>query len=54
MLNFRVEGLDELKAALEGKGIKVATNPEWDAPGVGRFARIHDPDGNAIELWEPD
>ena len=21
--------------------------------GVGRFARIHDPDGNPIELWEP-
>ncbi|MEM8742494.1 MAG: VOC family protein, partial [Pseudomonadota bacterium] len=19
----------------------------------GRFARIHDPDGNPIELWEP-
>jgi len=54
MLNFRVEGLDELKAALEGKGIKVTTNPEWDAPDVGRFARIHDPEGNAIELWEPD
>ena len=26
---------------------------EWDAPGVGRFARIHDPEGNPIELWEP-
>ena len=24
------------------------------APGVGRFARIHDPEGNSIELWEPD
>jgi glyoxylase I family protein len=21
--------------------------------GVGRFARVHDPEGNAIELWEP-
>jgi predicted enzyme related to lactoylglutathione lyase len=29
------------------------TNPDWDAPGVGRFARIHDPEGNPIELWEP-
>ena len=26
---------------------------EWDHPDVGRFARIHDPDGNPIELWEP-
>ena len=54
MLNFRVEGLNALKAALETKGIEVITNPEWDAPGVGRFARIRDPEGNAIELWEPD
>jgi predicted enzyme related to lactoylglutathione lyase len=54
MLNFRVEGLDDLKASLEAKGVEVLTKPEWDAPGVGRFARIHDPEGNAIELWEPD
>jgi predicted enzyme related to lactoylglutathione lyase len=54
MLNFRVEGLDELKAALAAKGIEVITNPEWDAPGVGRFARVFDPEGNQIELWEPD
>ena len=53
MLNFRVDGLDALKAALEGKGIEVTTNPEWDSPEVGRFARIRDPEGNAIELWEP-
>jgi predicted enzyme related to lactoylglutathione lyase len=53
MLNFRVEGLDALKAALEAKGIEVITNPEWDSLGVGRFARIHDPEGNTIELWEP-
>ena len=53
MLNLRVEGLDALKASLEGKGIPVITNPEWDAAGMGRFARIHDPEGNAIELWEP-
>jgi predicted enzyme related to lactoylglutathione lyase len=53
-INFRVDGLDELKVALEAKGIEVVTRPEWDAPGVGRFARLHDPEGNAIELWEPD
>jgi hypothetical protein len=28
-------------------------NPDSDSPEVGRFARIHDPEGNAIELWEP-
>jgi predicted enzyme related to lactoylglutathione lyase len=53
-LNFRVDGLDALKSSLEAAGIEVETNPEWDAPGVGRFARLHDPEGNSIELWEPD
>ena len=53
-LNFRVGRLDDLMAELKAKGIEVITNPEWDAPGVGRFARIHDPEGNPIELWEPD
>lgn len=54
MLNFRVEGLDALMEKLRASGIEIITNPEWDAPGVGRFARIHDPEGNPIELWEPD
>jgi predicted enzyme related to lactoylglutathione lyase len=54
MLNFRVEGLDALIEKLRTSGIDVITNPEWDAPGVGRFARIHDPEGNPVELWEPD
>lgn len=54
MLNLRVDGLDDLCAALRGAGIAVATDPAWDMPGVGRFARIHDPEGNPIELWEPD
>ena len=54
MLNLRVDGLDDLLAALAKAGIEVTTNPDWDMPGVGRFARIHDPEGNPIELWEPD
>ena len=34
--------------------IEVVTKAEWDAtPEIGRFARIHDPEGNPIELWEP-
>ena len=53
-LNFRVDDLAALKASLEAKGIEVLTNPDWDAPGVGRFARIFDPEGNQIELWQPD
>jgi predicted enzyme related to lactoylglutathione lyase len=54
MLNLRVDDLDGLLVSLRAAGIAVTTNPDWDAPGVGRFARLHDPEGNAIELWEPD
>src|SRR5438046_468752 len=43
-INFRVDGLDQLTAALQAKGVEVATNPDWNAPGVGRFARLHDPE----------
>lgn len=53
MLNLRVEGMDELIGKLVGMGIEVTTNTEWDDPAYGRFARIHDPEGLAIELWEP-
>ncbi len=54
MLNLRVDDLDALTAALRTAGIEVITRPEWDMPGVGRFARIHDPEGNPVELWQPD
>jgi predicted enzyme related to lactoylglutathione lyase len=53
MLNLRVTDLAGLVEALRAKGIEVITNPEWDGPEVGRFARIHDPEGHAVELWEP-
>jgi predicted enzyme related to lactoylglutathione lyase len=54
MLNLRVDDLDGLTAKLKAAGIDVLTNKDWDAPGVGRFARIYDPENNPIELWEPD
>ncbi|WP_420141347.1 VOC family protein [Sphingomonas sp.] len=53
MLNLRVADLDALTATLAAKGIEVTTDPDWDAPETGRFARIHDPEGNPIELWQP-
>jgi glyoxylase I family protein len=53
MINFRVRALDTLLSALRDAGIEVVTNPEWDTPETGRFARIHDPEGNPLELWEP-
>ena len=51
MLNFRVADLDAMVAQLKSAGIVVSH--ESDMEGVGRFARIHDPEGNALELWEP-
>ena len=54
MLNLRVDDLDAMIARLREAGIAVETRAEWDAhPEVGRFARIHDPEGNPIELWQP-
>ena len=53
MLNFRVRDLDALMAQLRAADIAVETRAEWDSPESGRFARIHDPEGNPIELWEP-
>lgn len=51
MLNLRVTELDQLVVALEAAGIAVERRPEWDGE-YGRFARIHDPEGLPIELWE--
>ena len=53
MLNLRVSDLDGLIDQLRTSGIRVVVDPELDSPEVGRFARIHDPEDNAIELWEP-
>lgn len=53
MLNLRVDDLDALLADLRGAEIEVLTDPSWDSPETGRFARVHDPEGNAIEIWEP-
>ena len=52
MINFRVTDLDAMIGQLKAAGVAVETRAEWDSE-VGRFARIHDPEGNPIELWEP-
>lgn len=53
MLNLRVTDLDSLLEQLNAAGIEIITKDEWNDPQTGQFARIHDPEGNAIELWEP-
>ena len=51
MINFRVRNLDAIVAQLRKAGITVVID-EQPYPN-GRFARLHDPEGNPIELWEP-
>ena len=50
-INFRVDDLDGLVGQLRESGIAV----EVDATAYpnGRFAMLADPDGNAIQLWQP-
>ena len=52
MINFRVSDIDAMISQLKAADIDVVTRAEWDSK-IGRFARIHDPEGNPIELWEP-
>ena len=54
MINFRVTDLKAFIAELRAKGIEVEERDEWNSmPEVGTFARVHDPEGNPIELWQP-
>ena len=52
VLNLRVRDLDAMVAQLRNAGIKVEIDPEMYPNG--RFARLHDPEGNPLELWQPD
>lgn len=51
MINFRVRDLDAMTAQLRAAGIGV--EPDLHSYPNGRFAGLHDPEGNPIELWEP-
>ena len=51
MINFRVDDLDALLAALRGAGVQV--DSRVDESEFGRFGWIMDPEGNRVELWQP-
>ena len=51
MFNFRVRDLDAMVAQLRSLGEEVTMDPE--PYPYGRFARVHDPEGAAVEIWEP-
>lgn len=50
MINFRVDDLDALVAALRQEDVELAGDPIEEE--YGKFAWVIDPDGNKIELWE--
>ena len=50
-VNFRVRDLDAIVAQLRYVGIAVEVDHEPHPSG--RFAQLHDPEGNAVQLWEP-
>lgn len=52
MINFRVKNLEAMVAQLRAAGIQVDTDKETYPYGL--FARLHDPEGNPVELWQPD
>lgn len=52
MQNFRVENLDLLLENLRAEGVTLVGTPE--SHDYGQFAWIVDPEGNKIELWQPN
>ena len=51
-INFRVDDLDGMVERLRAAGIEVEPH-EREYPN-GRFAELADPEGNRIQLWEPN
>lgn len=50
-INFRVRSLDAMVDQLRANGVEVEVDAETYPNG--RFAQLHDPEGNAVQLWEP-
>ena len=51
MVNFRVDDLDALLAALQHEGCNVVDKMETSEQG--KFGWVIDPEGNKVELWQP-
>ena len=52
MVNYIVDDLDALLERLaKEEGVRI--DPKRQDESYGRFAWIYDPDGNKIELWQP-
>ncbi len=51
MVNYRVEDLDGVLAALRDEGCNVLD--KTDDSEFGKFGWVIDPEGNKVELWQP-
>jgi glyoxylase I family protein len=51
MVNFRVRDLGVMSA--QSRVACIATDVDPQLYPNRRFARLHDPEGNPIELWQP-
>jgi predicted enzyme related to lactoylglutathione lyase len=51
MINYRVDDLDAVLAALKAAGAEI--DPRVEDTDYGRFAWVMDPEGHRIELWQP-
>jgi predicted enzyme related to lactoylglutathione lyase len=53
MINYRVENIEELVEQLRKDGVTIIDEiTHYD--DYGKFVHILDPEGNNIELWEPN
>jgi predicted enzyme related to lactoylglutathione lyase len=52
MFNYRVENLEALLQVLKEEGVEQVGDIQVEE--YGKFGWIMDPEGNKIELWEPN
>lgn len=52
MINYRVENIEALVEELKKNGVTIVDTIQ--AYDYGKFVHIMDPEGNNIELWEPN
>ncbi|MEO7211385.1 hypothetical protein [Mucilaginibacter sp.] len=52
MINYWVENLEELVKQLRADSVTITDKME--VVSYGKFIHIMDPEGNKIELWEPN
>ena len=51
MINYRVQEIEKLVKKLRKNGVEIID--EITTYPYGKFVHVLDPEGNALELWEP-